>query len=85
MNKELLEFDLVDKAHKLTHQIHQPSWAAHCMALSINLDEAAKAEEAFHTRPTIRVKTPPYDYRATPICGTPIPTVEELLDLEWDQ
>lgn len=85
MNKERRELDLVDKAHEATHKIRQPSWAAHCMALGINLDEAAKADE----RPTVKVKTPAYDFKPTPICGTPIVLLEESrdqdVDLDWDE
>jgi hypothetical protein len=45
------------------------------MALSINLDEAEKEVEGFQTRPTIRVMTPPYDFRPTPLC-TVIPKMD---------
>jgi hypothetical protein len=97
MNRETVEVDLVAKAHKATQRFRQPSWAAHCAALSINMDEAEKEAEGFHTRPTIRVKTPAYDFKPTPlytvippqarapISPTPlkVEAVEEL-DLDWE-
>jgi hypothetical protein len=97
MNRETVEVDVVAKAHKATHNIRQPSWAAHCAALSINLDEAEEEAEKFRTRPTIKIKTPAYDFRPTPLCvvippqaRAPIPPtplkvepVEEL-DLNWE-
>lgn len=88
MNKERMELDLVDKAHQATHKIRQPSWAAHCMALSINLDEAAKAEESMEGKPTIKVRTPAYSFNPTPICGTPIVLLEESrsdVDSNWEE
>lgn len=98
MNKETLEMDVVAKAHKATHRFRQPSWAAHCQALGACLDDAAREAEGLHTRPTIRIKTPPYDFRPTPlytvvppqarqpIAPTPLKVepIEEL-DLEWDK
>ncbi len=85
MNKQQVELDVVSKAHEATHKIRQPSWAAHCQALSINMDEAEKEAQSVHTRPTIKIKTPPYDFRPTPIC-TPIPVVMlNDVDLEWDK
>lgn len=97
MNKIIHETDLVQKAHEATHKIRQPSWAAHCAALSINLDEAAEEAEKERRRPTVRVKTPAYDFRPTPLYtvippqaarGIPptplkVQPVEEL-DLDWE-
>ena len=82
MNKEQAEVDVVAKAHRATQQIRQPSWAAHCQALSINLDEAEKEADNFQTRPTLKIKTPAYDFRPTPLAVV-IPQVEEL-DLDWE-
>lgn len=82
MNREKVEVDVVAKAHRATHNIRQPSWAAHCMALSLNMDEAEKEAEGLQSRPTIRVKTPAYDFRPTPICVV-IPKLDEL-DLGWE-
>lgn len=67
MNKETVEVDVVAKAHEATHKFRQPSWAAHCQALGANLDEAEAESEGLRTRPTIRMKTPPYDFRPTPL------------------
>lgn len=82
MNREKLEVDVVTKAHLATHNIRQPSWAAHCMALGMNLDEAEKEVEFLQERPTVRIKTPAYDFRPTPLY-TVIPKLDEL-ELEWD-
>lgn len=82
MNREKVEVDVVAKAHKATHDIRQPSWAAHCMALGMNLDEAEREAEGLQSRPTIRVRTPAYDFRPTPLY-TVIPNLNDL-DLEWD-
>lgn len=82
MNKEAAEVDVVTKAHEATHKIRQPSWAAHCQALSINMDEAEKEAEGLQTRPTIKIKTPPYDFRPTPLAVV-IPELEELSP-DWD-
>ena len=97
MNKIILETDLVDKAHEATHKIRQPSWAAHCAALSINLDEAEEEAEKERRRPTIRMKTPAYDFKPTPLCvvippqaRVPIPPTPlkvkpaEESDLDWE-
>lgn len=97
MNKVILETDVVEAAHAATHRVRQPSWAAHCAALSINLDEAEEEAEKARRRPTMRIKTPAYDFRPTPLYtvvppkearGTPplplqVKPVEEL-DLDWD-
>jgi hypothetical protein len=86
MNKEKAEVDVVSKAHEATHKIRQPSWAAHCMALGMNLDEAEKEAQGFQTRPTIRVKTPPYDFRPTPlfvVIPKDIPGAVEP-ELDWE-
>lgn len=82
MNKIIHETDLVTKAHEATHKIRQPSWAAHCAALSINLDEAEAEAEAARRRPTIRVKTPAYDFRPTPLVVIK-PQLEEV-ELDWE-
>lgn len=98
MNKIIQETEVVDKAIAATHRVRQPSWAAHCMALGINMDEAEEEAERERRRPTIRVKTPAYDFKPTPLCvvippqaRTPVapsplkvqPVVEEL-DLNWE-
>lgn len=97
MNKIIHETELVDKALAATHRVRQPSWAAHCMALGINMDEAEEEAERERRRPTIKVKTPAYDFKPTPLCvvippqaragipPTPLkvkPTADEL-DLDW--
>lgn len=98
MNRVIHETELVEKAHEATHKIRQPSWAAHCAALSINLDEAEEEAERQRRRPTIKVKTPAYDFRPTPLCvvippqarppaipPTPLKVkpVTDDLDLDW--
>jgi hypothetical protein len=77
MNKQQVEVDVVSKAHLATHNIRQPSWTAHCMALSMNLDEAEKEAEGLQTRSTIRVQTSPYDFKPTPLY-TIVPKLDEL-------
>lgn len=88
MNKQQVEVDLVTKAHEATHRIRQPSWAAHCQALSINMDEAEKESNGIHTRPTIKIQTPAYDFRPTPLVvmavKAPPPPKQEELELDWD-
>ncbi len=82
MNKEQVEMDCVAKAVMATHRIRQPSWAAHCQALGANLDEAEEKAAAFQTRPTIKIQTPPYDFRPTPLAVV-IPKLDEV-ELDWD-
>lgn len=82
MNKIIHETDLVEKALVATHKIRQPSWAAHCQALSINMDEAEKEAETHRTRPTIKVRTPAYDFHPTPLMV--IRVQEPELELDWE-
>ena len=79
MNKEQLEVDLVAKAHQQTHKIRQPSWAAHCMALSFNLDSAQNEAEEFKKRDTIPCL--PIHFHPTPL-ATPIPKLDKLPTIE---
>lgn len=79
MNKGRLEVDLVDKAHQQTHKIRQPSWAAHCMALSFNLDSVQAESEKFKARDTIPCL--PIHFHPTPL-GTPIPKLPPLPSIE---
>jgi hypothetical protein len=86
MNKQWLELDMVDKAYKATHQIRQPSWAAHCMAMDINLAEQSAKVDACKNYPTIKTRTPAYDFRPTPLAVVvpQLPPVMELSDSDFD-
>jgi hypothetical protein len=76
MNKQQMEVDLVDKAIKQTHKFRQPSWTAHCMALSANLDSAHNEAEEFKARNTVRCL--PLHFHPTPHAGTLIPQFPRL-------
>lgn len=86
MNKTWLELEMVNKAYKATHQIRQPSWAAHCMALDINLSEQSQKADHFKECPTVRTVTPGYDFRPTPLAVVvpQLPPVVELSDSDFD-
>jgi hypothetical protein len=44
------------------------------MALGMNLDEAEKEAQGIQTRPTIRMRTPAYDFKPVPIKPMPLRT-----------
>lgn len=86
MNKQWLELEMVDRAYKATHQVKQPSWAAHCMAMDINLAEQSAKADAFKDHPTIKTRTPAYDFRPTPLAVIvpQLSPVVELFDSDFD-
>ncbi len=74
MNRERLETSMVDKAIENTHQIRQPSWKAHLLAMDLNLDEEIKEETELRTRPTTRLRTPAYSFHPTPLVNLVVPS-----------
>jgi len=74
MSREIIETSAVEKAVANTHNIHQPSWAAHLLAMELNLEEQIKEETELRTRPTTRLRTPAYSFHPTPLVTLAVPS-----------